>query len=283
MFAIIGIVVVLGAVVGGYLLEGGNLSVLFQPIEVLIILGAALGAFAISAPQKVIIATVKELLGVFTHKGPNKELYLELLLVMNELFRMARRDGLISVEGHVNKPQDSAVFKKYPGVLVNEQVLSFLCDNLKVYITSGMEPKQMEEVMDTDLEAQEKEGLIPSTGVNRVADALPGLGIVAAVLGVVLTMGKITEPPEVLGHSIGAALVGTFLGVLLCYGFAGPLAANMEHSHHERMGLLEVVRVGLLSTVAGAAPVVALEFARRAIPLSERPSFEELEAVLRKG
>ncbi len=283
MFAIIGIVVVLGAVIGGYILEGGNLSVLFQPIEVLIIMGAALGGFAISAPQKVIIHTIKELIGVFTAKDPTKELYLELLLTMNELFRMARRDGLISVEGHVNKPHESAVFKKYPGVLANTQVLAFLCDNLKVYITSGMEPKQMEEVMDTDLEAQEKEGAIPATGINRVADSLPGLGIVAAVLGVVLTMGKITEPPEVLGHSIGAALVGTFLGVLLCYGFVGPLAANVEHRHHERMGLLEVVRVGLLSTVAGAAPVVALEFARRAIPLSERPSFEELEAVLRKG
>ncbi|MFH1060656.1 MAG: flagellar motor stator protein MotA [Pseudomonadota bacterium] len=283
MFAIIGIGVVLLAVAGGYLMEGGNFSVLFQPAEVVIIFGAALGAFAISAPKKVLIASAKGLLGVFTAKDHGKQGYMELLLAMNELFRMARREGLIAVEGHVNKPQESPILQKYPGVLANASVLGFLCDNFKVYISTGMEPAQFAEVMDTDLDSQHKEGMQPAAGVNRVADSLPGLGIVAAVLGVVLTMGKINEPPAVLGHSIGAALVGTFLGVLMCYGFVGPLAAALEHHHHERMGMLEVVKVGLLATVTGSAPAVALEFARRAIPLSERPGFEELEEAIRKA
>lgn len=163
-----------------------------------------------------------------------------------------------------------------------KSVLSFLCDNFKIYISTGMEPDALESLMDTDLEAMHHEGVEPAHAVNRTADSLPGLGIVAAVMGVVLTMGKITEPPEVLGHSIGAALVGTFLGVLMCYGFVGPLAANMESSRaKEHHNVLNVIKTALLSTVAGGSPAVALEFARRAIPPNERPTFEELGEAMR--
>jgi chemotaxis protein MotA len=281
MFAIIGIVTVLGCVIGGYLLEGGNLSLLFQPVELLIIGGAASGAFLISSPKKLLGMTIKALLGVFTGKGVTKESYLELLMAMNELFRKARREGLIAVESHVNRPEDSTIFTKYPGVLNNHHVLSFLCDNFKVYISTGMEPDSLDDLMEIDMETQHKETGMPAAAVAKVADGMPALGIVAAVLGVVLTMAKISEPPEVLGHSIGAALVGTFLGVLLSYGFVGPLASNMEHSANDHHIALNVIKTGLLSTVSGGSPAVALEFARRAIPPAERPGFEELEEALR--
>ncbi len=281
MFVAIGIVVVLIAVIGGYLMEGGNLSVLFQPAELVIIFGAAAGAFIIASPKKALSMTIKDLIGLFTAKEHGKEAFLELLLLLNELFRKARREGLISVESHVNRPEESPIFSNYPGVMHNKGLVSFLCDNFKVYISTGMEPDALENLMDTDLEAQQHEMLIPSHGVNRTADSLPGLGIVAAVMGVVLTMGKITEPPEVLGHSIGAALVGTFLGVLMCYGFVGPMAANMEHKAKEHLEVLGVVKTALLSTVSGGSPAVALEFARRAVPPSERPTFEELEEAMR--
>jgi chemotaxis protein MotA len=225
--------------------------------------------------------TIKALLGVFTGKGVTKESYLELLMAMNELFRKARREGLIAVESHVNRPEDSTIFTKYPGVLNNHHVLSFLCDNFKVYISTGMEPDSLDDLMEIDMETQHKETGMPAAAVAKVADGMPALGIVAAVLGVVLTMAKISEPPEVLGHSIGAALVGTFLGVLLSYGFVGPLASNMEHSANDHHIALNVIKTGLLSTVSGGSPAVALEFARRAIPPAERPGFEELEEALR--
>jgi chemotaxis protein MotA len=185
------------------------------------------------------------------------------------------------VESHVNRPEESPIFSSYPGVMHNKSLVTFLCDNFKVYISTGMEPDSLESLMDTDLEAQNHELLLSSHTVGKIADSLPGLGIVAAVMGVVLTMGKISEPPEVLGHSIGAALVGTFLGVLMCYGFVGPMAANMEHRAKGHLEILGVVKTALLSTVSGGSPAVALEFARRAIPPSERPTFEELEEAMR--
>lgn len=281
MFAIIGIVTVLGCVIGGYLMEQGNLSVLFQPAELVIIFGAAGGAFIIASPKKLLSLTIKAFIAIFTAKDHGKEAYLELLLLLNELFRKARREGLISVESHVNRPEESPIFTNYPGVMHDKTVLGFLCDNFKVYISTGMEPDALETLMETDLEAMHHESLDPSHAVNRTADSLPGLGIVAAVMGVVLTMGKISEPPEVLGHSIGAALVGTFLGVLMCYGFVGPLAANMEARAKEHHNVLNVIKTALLSTVGGGSPAVALEFARRAIPPNERPTFEELEEAMR--
>ncbi len=281
MFAIIGMVVVLLSVIGGYLMEHGNMSVLFQPAELVIIFGAALGSFIISSPKKLLSLSVKDLMATFTAKERGKAGYLELLLAMNELFRKARREGLIAVESHVNKPEESPIFTKYPGVLKDHHSLGFLCDNFKVYISTGMEPDSLDDLMEIDMETQHKEAMLPSAAITKVADAMPGLGIVAAVLGVVLTMGKISEPPEILGHSIGAALVGTFLGILMSYGFVGPLATNMEHRANEHHSALNVIKTGLLSTVSGGSPAVALEFARRAIPQSERPGFEELEEAIR--
>ena len=281
MFPAIGLVIVMGSVIGGYLLEGGNLSVIWQPVEVLIICGAALGAFIAGSPKKLLSMSIKQALGVFKAKEHSKEGYLEMLLLLNDLFRKARREGLIAIESHVNRPQESSIFTQYPGFMHDKEVVDFLCDNFKVYISTGMEPDALENLMEIDMETQAHEALAPSHAVTTTADSLPGLGIVAAVLGVVLTMAKINEPPDVLGHSIGAALVGTFLGILACYGIVGPIATAMGHAAKDKAIMLNIIKAALLSTVSGGSPAVALEFARRAIPNTERPSFEELEEAMR--
>ena len=281
MLPAIGLVIVLGSVIGGYLLEGGNLSVIWQPVEVLIICGAALGAFVAGGSKKLLSMSIKGALGTFTHKGSSKESYMEMLLLLNDLFRKARREGLIAIESHVNRPNESSIFTQYPGFLHDTEAVDFLCDNFKVYISTGMEPDALEMLMEIDMETQGKEAIEPSHAVTKSADSLPGLGIVAAVLGVVLTMAKINEPPDVLGHSIGAALVGTFLGILACYGIVGPIANAMEHAANEKATILNVIKSALISTVSGGSPAVALEYARRAIPPGERPTFEELEDAMR--
>ncbi|MEW6265587.1 MAG: flagellar motor stator protein MotA [Thermodesulfobacteriota bacterium] len=281
MFAIIGFVVVLVAVIGGYVLEHGNLSVLFQPVELLIIGGAALGGFLIANPKKVVALVTKDIMNVFKGKEIPKQTYLDLLLLMFEFLTVARREGMIALEDHVNQPEKSKIFIKYPSVLENHHLRDFICDNLKAYISGSIDPPEFENLMDIDLEAQEGNSVLSSGAVANVADSLPGLGIVAAVLGVVITMGKIKEPPEVLGHSIGAALVGTFLGVLMCYGFAGPMSQNLGHQAREKETLLKVAKAALLGFGQGVPPMLAVEIARRAIPGADRPSYEELENALK--
>jgi chemotaxis protein MotA len=281
MTAIIGIFIVLGGVIGGYLLERGNLHVLFQPAELVIIGGAALGSLLISAPQKIAVTTFKNLTTVFRAGGVHKAFYLELLLLLFELFRTVQREGMVSIEVHVNKPEESNIFTKYKNVSSNKHVLDFICDNLKVFSASGMDPHDLEGLMDIDSEARFHESMIWPGNVSRVSDSLPGLGIVAAVLGVVITMGKMGEPPEVLGHSVGAALVGTFLGVLACYGFVGPMAANLEHKAKENQTIVHVIKTALFACASGSAPAIAVESGRRAVPPHERPSFDELEEAMR--
>ncbi len=281
MFVIIGIVVVLGAVIGGYLMEEGNLSVLFQPSEVVIIFGAALGSFFIASPAKVVGLVFKNVLSVFVAKTQSKSKYLELLSLLYQLFSKIRKEGLVSIESDIENPQKSPIFQKHAGVLSNHHALSFICDNLKVIITANVPPHELDNLMEIEIDTHHHEAMIPSHSVAKIADALPGLGIVAAVLGVVLTMGKIDQPPMVLGHSIGAALVGTFLGVLMCYGFVGPMATNLEHQARENGTFFQVIRVALVAFVGGSAPQMAVEFGRRAIPEKEKPSFDELEKMVR--
>jgi chemotaxis protein MotA len=282
MFAIIGSVVVLAAIILGYLMEHGNLSVLFQPAEMVIIFGAALGSFLVASPSKVVTLVVKHLPAVFSGKGRSKEDYLELLGLMNTLFMKIRKDGLIAIEADIEEPKKSTLFSKYKKLITNTKALDFICDNLKVIISSNMPPHEMESLMEVDMEAHHQETMIPSQSVAKIADSLPGFGIVAAVLGVVLTMGKIDQPPAVLGHSIGAALVGTFLGILMCYGFFGPMAANLEHQVREDSAYYHAIKVALVAFVGGSAPQLAVEFGRRAVPSKERPTFNELETFLRK-
>lgn len=282
MFAIIGIVIVLGGVIGGYLLEHGNLHVLWQPAEGVIIFGAAIGAFLISSPAKVVSLVVKNIGTVFGGGGVNKNSYIELLSLLNLIFSKIRKEGLISIESDIENPKKSPMFSKYKSVVSNHHALDFICDNLKVMITTNMPPYELDNLMEIDIDANHHEELMPSASLTKIADGLPALGIVAAVLGVVITMGKIDQPPSVLGHSIGAALVGTFLGVLMCYGFVGPMATNLEYKAQEKEIYSKVIKTALVAFVGGSAPQMAVESGRRAIPGKERPSFAELENALRK-
>lgn len=281
MFAIIGVLVVLGGVIGGYLLEKGNLAVLWQPAELVIIGGAALGSFLIACTPRMVGGTLKAALHVLSPKQATKQVFLDILSVLSELLSVARREGVIAIEGDVNNPTGSALFSRYPSVLRNHHIRDFICDNMKAFMAANMEAHEFETLMDTDIETHHTEELVYPTIINKVSDSLPGMGIVAAVLGVVITMGKISEPPEVLGHSIGAALVGTFLGILCCYGFMGPVATNLENQARETGTQLNCVKAALLAFAMGWPPMMSLEAARRAIPGPERPSFEELENLMR--
>lgn len=282
MFAGIGIALVLIAVIGGFLMEGGNLHVLIQPAEYVIIFGAALGAFFIASPGGMVPVVFKSVGSIFGSGAVSKAQFLELLSLLYTIFSKIRKDGLISIEADIENPLKSPLFAKYKSVIANHHALDFLCDNLKVMISTNMPPYELESLMDVDIGAHHHHEMIPSDSITKVADALPGLGIVAAVMGVVLTMGKINEPPSVLGHSIGAALVGTFLGVLACYGFVGPIATNLENQAKAKGVYFEVIKVALVAFVGGAAPQMAVELGRRAISGQERPSFSELEKGIRK-
>jgi chemotaxis protein MotA len=282
MLAIIGIGIVLGCVVGGYLMEHGNLHVLWQPAEVVIIFGAALGSMVISAPKKVLMLVVGSLKSILDSAELGKENYLELMILLNRLFRKIRKEGLLAIEGDVDNPAASPIFSSHPKISSDHHAMEFICDNLRVIISTSLPSHEFETLLDTDIEVRSHEKQLPVASINRVADALPGLGIVAAVLGVVLTMGKMSEPPEVLGECIGAALVGTFLGVLCCYGLVGPIAANLESKAKEKEMYLCVIKAALLACAAGAAPQTALESARRAIPDGDRPTFNELEEAMKQ-
>lgn len=277
MFAIVGIVLVFGAVVGGFLMEKGHLPVLIQPAELLIIGGAAAGTLLIANPLHIVKGIFSSLKGVLTGSKFSKERYLSLLKMMFLLLNKVRKEGLLSVEGDVEKPKESSIFKAFPEFLADHHSLNFVCDTLRMAITGGVEPFDMDQMMELDMEVHHHEATQPVNALTTVADALPGLGIVAAVLGVVITMGALGGPPEEIGHKVAAALVGTFLGILLCYGLIGPLSANMTKMVDEHNDYLHVVRVLLLAFLKGSAPIIAVELARRAIPARVRPTFDQME------
>lgn len=282
MLVIVGSIVVIGCILGGYLMEHGNLALLVQPAELVILIGASVGAFIVASPPKVIKLTIHSLTSILSAKAVTKEAYLELLALLYLIFSKVRKEGLISIEADVENPEASAIFTKYSSVLANHRALNFITDNLKVIITTNMPPHELDDLLSTDIEANEHEEMLPAFSVQKVADALPGFGIVAAVLGVVLTMSKIDSPPAILGHMIGAALVGTMLGILMSYGFVGPIATNLELNAKEGEVYYNVIKVSLVAFVGGAAPQIAVESGRRAIPHTERPSFSELEEAVRK-
>ena len=282
MLSIIGATIVLVSVIGGYLIERGNLHVLFQPAELLIIFGAAIGGFIIASPLKVINAVVKGFSNIISGKTYSKTDYMEILMLMSEIFAKIRKEGLVSIEADVDNPMESRIFSNYQKFLKNHHAVALVTDTLRTVMTTSIAPHELESLLDAELEAHHEEMMIPSKSIANVADSLPGLGIVAAVLGVVITMGKISEPPEVLGHSIGAALVGTFLGVLMCYGFVGPASKNLEQIAGEDRNYLNVLKVSLVGFVGGAAPQIAVEFGRRVIPANVKPSFIEVEEAIRQ-
>jgi len=283
MFAIIGIVIVFGAVIGGFLMEKGHIMVLVQPAEVLILGGAAIGTLLVANPMHIIKAIVAGLLGVLKGSKFDKKLYLSTLKMMYEFLNKVRKEGLLSVEMDVEKPKESSVFKNYPGFLSDHHALHFVCDTLRTAITGGVEPFDMDQMMELDMEVHHHAAATPIAALSTVADALPGLGIVAAVLGVVITMGSLGGPPEEIGEKVAAALVGTFLGILLCYGVVGPLAANMTKTADEHNEYLHVLRVLMLSFLKGSAPMIAIEMGRRAIPAHVRPDFNEMEKSCKGG
>jgi chemotaxis protein MotA len=277
MFVIIGIVVVIGAVVGGYLMEHGNLKVLLQPAELLTIGGAAIGTVLIANPLHILKALVGNIIGVFGGGKYSKATYLDTLKMMFELFSRARKDGLMALETDSDEPEKSPVFSKYPKFLKNHHALAFVCDTIRMAAGGGVEPFDVDQMMELDMDVHHHDAGAPIGALSTVADALPGLGIVAAVLGIVVTMGALGGPPEEIGHKVAAALVGTFLGILLCYGFVGPMAANMTKAAEEEHAFYHILRVAMVSFMRGVPPTVAVEFARRAIPGHLRPSFQDAE------
>ena len=277
MFAILGIVLVFCAVIGGFLMEKGHLAVLLQPAELLIIAGASIGTLLVANPMHILKGIAAGLMGIMKGSRFSKQRYLNTLKMMYQFLNKVRKEGLLAVEMDVEKPAESALFKNFPDFMADHESLNFLCDTLRTAITGGVEPFDMDQMMELDMEVHHHAATQPIDALSTVADALPGLGIVAAVLGVVITMGALGGPPEEIGEKVAAALVGTFLGILLCYGVVGPLSANMRKSADEQNEYLHVLRVLLLSFLKGSAPMIAIEMGRRAIPAHVRPSFDEIE------
>ncbi|HKS71855.1 MAG TPA: flagellar motor stator protein MotA [Terriglobales bacterium] len=281
MFAIIGIVVVFGAIVGGYLMEHGNIRVLLQPAELIIIGGAGIGTVLVANPLHILKKIAGGIPGVFTGSKFTKQRYLESLKMMYDLLNKARKEGLVALESDVEDPEKSPIFSKSPGFTKDHHVRDFVCDTLRMAVTGGIEPFDMDQMMETDMDVHHHNETQPVAALSTMADSLPGLGIVAAVLGVVITMGALGGPPEEIGKKVAAALVGTFLGILLCYGFVGPIAANLAKLADEEHAFYQVMRVLILAFLKGISPIMAVEIGRRAIPGHVRPSFQELEQTCR--
>jgi chemotaxis protein MotA len=280
MIAIVGILVVLGSVIGGYIMAHGHLMVLFQPAELVIIGGAALGSMLIMAPMRVLKSIFGRLMKVLG-SGPSKKAYTELLVMMYELFNVARKDGLVGLESHIEDPTKSAVISKYSFFTKNHHALNFLSDTMRLIIMGGIPEHDLEAMMDLDLETHEHEEMEASSTLQTIGDALPGLGIVAAVLGVVITMGSIGGPVEEVGMHVGAALVGTFLGILMSYGFVQPLASNLKYQITAEGKYYICLKQALIAFHKGFTAAIAVEFARRMISDEVRPSFMEIEEACR--
>ncbi len=283
MFAILGIVAVFGAIVGGYLMEHGNLKVLMQPAELLIIFGAALGTVLIANPLPVLIAIAKGIAGVFGGSKFHKTFYLDHLKMIYELYYYARKSGTAKLEEDIDKPDKSQIFSKYPKFLKDHHAVAFLCDTLRMAVTGGVDVMEIDSMMEVDLEVHHSESAQPVAGLTTMADALPGLGIVAAVLGVCITMGSLGGPKEEIGHKVASALVGTFLGILMCYGLFGPISSAMGKEQEAEGRYYGFLRMASLAFVKGVSPMMAVELARRSIPHGVRPSFQEMEAACRGG
>ncbi|HQR05099.1 MAG: flagellar motor stator protein MotA [Proteobacteria bacterium] len=285
MFVIIGYVVLVGAVLGGFVLAGGHVHSLIQPTELLSIGGATLGAFFVANPPKVVKATFAAVPKVLKGSRLNKALYMDLLAMLFEILSKVRKEGLMSVESDIENPESSPIFSKYPAIVGDHHLVEFLTDYLRMMVGGNLNAFEIENLMDNEIETHHHEGELPIHALGKVADGLPAFGIVAAVMGVVHTMESVGIPPAELGKLIAAALVGTFLGILLSYGFVAPVGTALEHKLHEEAKLFQCMKVVLLASMNGYAPQVAVEFGRKVLFSTDRPSFRELEDDLksRKG
>lgn len=280
MLFIVGMIVVFGAVITGYTMHHGNLAILWQPNEIVIICGAALGAFIIANPMDVIKDVGGGLKKLFKSKPYNKAKYLELLLFLFATFKMIKTKGMLEIESHIEDPHHSTLFEKFPSVVHNHHAITFFCDYLRL-ISMGVDNHYvLEDLMEKELEVHHHEAAASAGAISAIADGMPALGIVAAVLGVITTMGSITEPPEILGGLIGAALVGTFLGVLLSYGLIAPMASYIGKYTDAEGQYMECIKAGLIANLRGNAPVVTVEFVRKIISTRDQPSFKELEEAI---
>lgn len=282
MNIIIGTIVILGCVLAGFVMAGGQIVALMQPLEVLIICGAALGAMIISNPISVTVGVLKSAGTLFSPSKYSKGLYLELLALLHDIFNKIRREGLIAIENDIEDPHNSPIFSKYPMVSKDHHAVEFISDYLRIMVVGDMAAHELEALMEQELDGHHQEaGLVP-TAIAKVADGLPGFGIVAAVLGIVITMGALGGPPSELGHHVAAALVGTLLGILFAYGFAAPFAMYLEHKGREEARFYEVIKACLIASMNGVPPQVAVEFGRKVLYHSVRPSFQELEERCRQ-
>ncbi|MCD7983663.1 MAG: flagellar motor stator protein MotA [Desulfovibrio sp.] len=282
MYLLIGLAIVAASVFTGYTLAHGEWGVLFQPAEFIIILGCGMGAFFGSQTKYTFSLIIKSLKHLFADPGSSKSRYLETLALLYALFSKMHREGVISIESDVEKPEASPIFSKYPNVSKDTRLVNFIGDTLRVYLTTG-DPADIDSLMDVDIATMREEGILPAHAVGHMAESMPGMGIVACVLGVVLAMGKINEPPEVLGHYIGAALVGTFFGILCCYGLFGPMGAKLENFVSEEHFYYHSIKEAVAAAIRGSTPLIAVEYGRRAIPYPFRPNFPEMEEKLKNG
>jgi chemotaxis protein MotA len=281
VLSIIGYVIVFGGVIGGFVIEGGPVSILNQPVEFLIIGGAGIGALMVGTPLKVLLAMINNIKVAIGGNGYTKADYMDLFAMLYEVFSVMRKSGEMALEKDVDDPVNSEIFKKYARFIGNDVARNMMLDSLRLVISGSANADELSHLMDEEIATHEEEGRRPAGVLSKTADAFPGLGIVAAVLGVIIAMGSMDQGPEVLGHKIAVALVGTFLGILICYGILQPLVQKMELLLAEESRYLECIKTGILAYLHGAAPIIAVEYARRVVFSTERPSAQELEDACR--
>ena len=282
MLVIVGYIIVCACVFGGFALAGGHLASLWQPIELLMIGGAAFGAFFVGNNGKSIKATLKAFPSIFKGSKYSKAMYMELMALQFDVLSKVRKEGLMSIEGDIEAPDSSPLFSKYPAVVADHHIIEFMTDYLRLMVSGNMDAMQIENLMDNEIETHHYEGAIPAHVIAKIGDGLPAFGIVAAVMGVVHTMESVGLPPAELGILIAKALVGTFLGILLAYAFVSPLATVLEQKLEESTKMFQCVKVTLLASLNGYAPALAVEFGRKVLYSTERPSFAELEQHIKK-
>ena len=281
MIKILGIFIVFGSVISGYVLSGGHIAAIIQPFEVLIIGGAAFGAFLQSNSASTVKLVIKKSFQMFSPRI-NKALHLDVLKMLYEVLNKGRREGMMAIEADIEEPHESAIFSKYPAIMKDQRMVEFVCDYLRIMTTGNMAPHEFEGLFDMELESLKAELSTPGHSVHSVADALPGFGIVAAVLGIVVTMAMLGQAEQnAIGQHVGAALVGTFLGILAAYGFIGPLAASLTQDGQQELNLYEAIKATLVASASGMPPTLAVEFGRKVLYPSMRPSFTELEQAVR--
>lgn len=282
MNVLLGLAIVLASCAIGFLLSGGHLMALFQPFELIILLGSAIGSMVMANPLKVTIKSFKSMGGLMKPSPYTKALYLDLLALLYDLFNKMRREGMLAVEADIDDPASSALFTKYPSVEKVHGSIEFIVDYLRVMMIGSIAGHELEALIDAELETHHAEAHLVPIAINKVAEALPGFGIVAAVMGIVITMGSLGGPPEELGHHVGAALVGTFLGILMSYGMFGPIGVMVEHKVREEAKVLECIKAALIATLNGAAPQIAIEFGRKVLFHDVRPTYAEVDERVRQ-